>query len=117
MKRPGKSKNNSEANESWHDKRIQSLQVQSNMQLARTKRFQAETKLKELKIAQIEGAMIDKDAAIREQYQRETSIKKAFIGLGREIATKLVGKGPLEIESIITEKVCEIMRELAVERS
>ena len=64
-------------------------------------------------IAKDNGQLLDRNDIVREQYHREMIIKESFLDLGEQLAPVLVGKGQQEIQAIITERACWIMRNLA----
>jgi hypothetical protein len=89
--------------------------IKDDMMGARTQRFLAETKFKELKIAQIEGRMVDRDQVVRDQVQRELEVKRHFMSIPKIAAQRLIGKGVIEIEAILTELIIDGCRKMANE--
>lgn len=67
----------------------------------------------ELKAGNEKGALVDRSIVIREQISRELAFKKAFMGLPRFLATRLLGCGSKEIEAVVVKYVSEAFRKLS----
>jgi hypothetical protein len=59
------------------------------------------------------GAVVDREQVRQEWNRISLAIKNAFLGLGRELAPLLVGRGPQETKAVIDRRVFEILRLLA----
>ena len=67
----------------------------------------------ELEYAQARGEVVSR-AKINQEWNRGVlAVKNRLIGLGRELAPHLTGRGPQEIRSVIDSRVFEILRLLA----
>lgn len=58
-------------------------------------------------------SLVSIDEARREWRRNVNRITRMCRGLGRELAPRLVGKGPHEIQATIDERVMQLLRELA----
>jgi hypothetical protein len=76
-------------------------------------RLRVDLEMAEHKLAVAREEYIPRDTVILEWRRAAVSVKNRFLGLGREMAPHLAGKGPREIESLINQRVFEILRLLA----
>ena len=60
-----------------------------------------------------EGQLVSKEAVVREWRARVVGLRGLLMGLGRELAPRLVGKNPREVSSIIDVRTFEILRTFA----
>jgi hypothetical protein len=76
-------------------------------------RLRVDLELAQHKLAVARGEYIPRDTVVLEWRRAAVSVKNRFLGLGREMAPHLAGKGPREIESLINQRIFEILRLLA----
>jgi hypothetical protein len=76
-------------------------------------RLRVDLELAQHKLAVAKGEFIPRQDVAIEWRRAAVSVKNRFLGLGREMAPHLAGKGPREIESLINQRVFEILRLLA----
>ena len=76
-------------------------------------RLRLEVALNAHKLAVARGTYISKQSVVIEWRRAVIAVKNRFLGLGRELAPHLTGKGPREIQSVIDRRIFEILRLLA----
>lgn len=59
------------------------------------------------------GTLVEKDEVIRAQVERELAFKHVIMALPKRLSALLVGKGRLEIESLLTQACTDALRHLA----
>jgi len=79
------------------------------------KRLQAQER--KLKIQEIEGELIPRDEVERGRIARIMAVKRKLLSLGRSLAPVLVGMEAREIEAAINERVREIIRSFANDKT
>ena len=79
----------------------------------RTELTKTRTSLAQLELAKRQGNLIDRESVIEQQIERELICKRAFMGLPRATVPKMLGKGAIEMEAILTEAIFEALRKLA----
>jgi hypothetical protein len=76
-------------------------------------KLRVDLEMAEHKLAVARGAYIPRDTVILEWRRAAVSVKNRFLGLGREMAPHLTGKGPREIEALLNQRIYEILRLIA----
>jgi hypothetical protein len=69
----------------------------------------------ELKLDIATGKLIERSHVVREWRTRLIQTKNQLLALGRELAPRLMGKTPQEIQAMIETRASEILRALAHE--
>ena len=76
-------------------------------------RLRVDLEMAEHKLAVARGEYIAKESVIREWRRSVVAVKNRLLGLGRQLAPLLQGKGPQEIQHVIDQRMFEILRLLA----
>ncbi len=76
-------------------------------------KLRVDLELAEHKLAVARGEFISKDFVVLEWRRAAVSVKNRFLGLAREMAPHLTGKGPREIEALLNQRIYEILRLIA----
>jgi hypothetical protein len=80
---------------------------------AKQRKLAADADMAELKYKQACGELILKDEVQRQWRCALITLKNRFLGLGRELAPRLAGCGPMQIQAAIDSRIFEILRMLA----
>lgn len=72
-----------------------------------------DAKMAKLEFEKATGAVVEVERVSQEWRKGVVAVKNRFLGLGRELAPQLAGRGPQEIKTIIDKRVFEILRLLA----
>lgn len=80
---------------------------------AKQRKLKADADRAEFELAKAKGEYIARNLVQREWKTRCVQVRGRMIGLGREIAPRLVGRGAREIQAMIDQRVFEILRLLA----
>ena len=67
----------------------------------------------EIKVALARSQLVEKAEVEREWRQRVVTVKNRLKALGRELAPRLAGNGPQEIQAVVDARVLEILRLLS----
>ena len=76
-------------------------------------RLRVDLQLAEHKLKVARGEYIPRETVILEWRRSAIAVKNRFLGLGRELAPHLTGKGPREIEALLNQRIYEILRLIA----
>ena len=79
-------------------------------------RLRVDLEMAEHKLSVARGEYIPRDTVILEWRRAVVAVKNRFLGLGRQLAPMLQGKGPQGIQHIIDQRIFEILRLLAHEQ-
>jgi biotin operon repressor len=80
---------------------------------AKTRKMVADAERAELELARAKQAVVERVVVTREWNCHVLAVKNRFLGLGRELAPRLAGCGPMQIQAAIDGRVFEILRMLA----
>jgi hypothetical protein len=80
---------------------------------AKARKLSADADMAELEYEVARGELVPRKKVIHEWNRAVLIVKNRLIGLGRESAPHLTGRGPQEIRSVIDGRVFEILRLLA----
>ncbi len=72
-----------------------------------------DAKMAKLEFEKASGVLVEVPKVQQEWRKSVVAVKTRFLGLGRELAPHLTGKGPQEIKTVIDKRVFEILRLLA----
>jgi biotin operon repressor len=80
---------------------------------AKTRKLEADAERAELELAREKASVVSRESVNRQWRCAVVMVKNRLLSLGRELAPRLHTGGPMECQSIINERVCEILRLLA----
>jgi hypothetical protein len=80
---------------------------------AKARKLLADANMAELEYAQAKGEVVSRTKVTSEWNRAVLIVKNRLIGLGRELAPHLTGRGPQEIRSVVDSRIFEILRLLA----
>jgi biotin operon repressor len=80
---------------------------------SKQRKLSADASMAELKYEQARGELILRDKVQQEWRCALVALKSRFLGLGRELAPRLTGCGPMQIQAAIDGRIFEILRLLA----
>ena len=78
--------------------------------------LKADAQMKQLKLAEYASTLVKKEEVRREWARMIVIAKTKFESLGRDVAPKLVGRSPREVQSIIDKRIFEILRAMATNK-
>lgn len=76
-------------------------------------RLRVDLQLAEYKLLIAKDEYVSRQTVIQEWRRGVVNVKNRFLGLGRELAPLLTGRGPQEVKALIDARVYEILRLLA----
>ena len=85
----------------------------ADAQSLKIRKLRADAERVEIQVEEARTRLVDKEDVLREWRQKVILVKNCFRGLGRELAARLAGKGPQEVQAVIDLRVYEILRHFA----
>ena len=85
----------------------------ADAQYLKLRTLKAAAESAEIKVAQARSRLVEKAEVEREWRQRVVTVKNRLKALGREVAPRVAGKGPQEVQAVIDSRVLEILRLLS----
>lgn len=80
---------------------------------SKERKLKADADMAEHNLAIAQGKVVPREVVSKEWRRGVVTVKSRLLGLGRELAPVLTGRGPHEIKTIIDKRVFEILRLLA----
>lgn len=80
---------------------------------ARSRRESANASLREIELKIRQGRVIERDKAVFEQVERELQFRRTMLSIPKAAPGRLLGKGIVEMQGILTELIYNGLRHLA----